>query len=270
MQGYTAFIDVLGFRRKVTTVEDERELFTDYSRQVQEATERPGELGLPEVSYAVFSDSIILYNEARGGDGLASICIACSGLYYRLLGLSLPPRGAIAYGSFQTDGAEKEAGESRIVYGQPIMEAVDFESRQDWVGIMLAPSVRRHWKEDKSREGNLVSAIHPKLDGPTDQSSAGHGLIREHPTVPLRSEEDSVLGRSSEPSHYEAYVILPNKCSSFSHSEFQHSIEEASQNLEDMLTYAPNPRSQQKYRRAIDMLSRWEDTCFNSLQKGWK
>jgi len=131
--GYVAFLDVLGFRELVGRP-DSQDRLTQYIGSVDRAIQAAG----PEVlQYVVFSDSVVINSRAGGLGQLEAILRACSTIFRELLRSRIPVRGAIAHGSFLRSNQPN----GTFVAGRPIVQAYDYQERQNWVGIMLAPSV---------------------------------------------------------------------------------------------------------------------------------
>lgn len=132
--GYVALLDVLGFRPFVANDRKNKGII-GYLRTVKEALADSG------VESVVFSDSIVLTKQGDDPENLRLLCRVCSSLMFALISESIPVRGAIAHGSYAMSRLEN----STFIAGTPIIEAYDFERRQNWIGIILAPpQLRQH------------------------------------------------------------------------------------------------------------------------------
>ena len=134
--GFVALLDVLGFSALVSSESGGR--LNQYLRCLEKAFDARGGAAA-DVGYVVFSDSIVLTAKGDSEASLQALVQQCSRLFGTMLEEEFALRGAVAYGSYLR--AEGEGG--IFVAGNPIIEAYRYETVQDWVGIMLAPSVVR-------------------------------------------------------------------------------------------------------------------------------
>jgi hypothetical protein len=134
--GYAAFLDVLGFSALVAG-EGHSERINNYLECLSKALDTDD--ARPSVEYVVFSDSIIITSLGGTDEALQALLRGCSSAFGVMLKKEIPVRGAIAYGTYSSEKTKN----GRFVAGRAIVEAYQFEKKQDWVGIMLAPSVRR-------------------------------------------------------------------------------------------------------------------------------
>src|ERR1700730_8354476 len=134
-QGYIALLDVLGFSSLLSNDGSAGRL-ESYRKCLRNALEDAA-FG-PKVDYVVFSDSIVL-TTGDNHEALKVLLRRCSRLFGIMLENDIPLRGAVAHGSY----VRESVAQSVFVAGKPIVEAHQFEIAQDWVGIMLAPSVVR-------------------------------------------------------------------------------------------------------------------------------
>jgi hypothetical protein len=154
MNYYVAFLDILGFKQLIlnrpleTIVESVERLWPQILRvsaslgdmevgprgdYIVKEAKRP-------VSYVMFSDSIIFYAEddphsVKVPENFLSL-VWCLSLALAL-GFSgkLPLRGALSYGEFYGDP------DKSIFVGRALVEAYDYERRQEWSGVSFCPSL---------------------------------------------------------------------------------------------------------------------------------
>jgi hypothetical protein len=133
LTGYAAFLDVLGFSSMVAT-EHHSERIDAYLNCLNRIFDK--EDG-SKIDYVVFSDSIVITTRNDDEESLLALLSRCSTFFGALIASEIAVRGAIAHGSYLTS----KTATGTFVAGRAIIEAYTFEQRQDWVGIMLAPSV---------------------------------------------------------------------------------------------------------------------------------
>lgn len=88
-----------------------------------------------ELKSEIVSDTIMMWAEA---DRCAFLIRAAARLMNVALGFGVPLRGAVAYGECIFDDT------NRIYLGYPIVEAVEAEKCQDWIGVGVLPSASAH------------------------------------------------------------------------------------------------------------------------------
>jgi hypothetical protein len=129
-----------------------------------------------------------------------------------------------------------------IVAGSPIVEAYRYQTYQDWVGIMLAPSVMR-------RHGDLH--IGSSLVMPTSGESAPQWYSRSGLAVHLAWCERIPFHDGA----YEGHAIVPIRPDSHTAASIRDSLRETNEQLVRMKAVAPDPISQKKYTNSLEWLS---------------
>jgi hypothetical protein len=137
--GYIALLDVLGFSDNMIRA-DYRNYLKSYKDAVTAAISEKVDLDDETLEPLVFSDTILINTINDSKKSFKSILKACSRLFYLLLKKRIAIRGCIAFGDFNKEKLETSE-RNMIVAGPPIIEAYSYEKKQNWVGIMLAPSV---------------------------------------------------------------------------------------------------------------------------------
>jgi hypothetical protein len=136
LTGFVAFLDVLGFSALVSGEAHDQRIY-EYLNALQD-TLNTLDAG-PTVEYVVFSDSIVITTRDDSDASFISLMARCSVTFGTLLKHEIAVRGAIAHGTFVTS----KTSSGTFVAGRAIIEAYKYETKQDWTGIMLAPSVVR-------------------------------------------------------------------------------------------------------------------------------
>jgi len=215
--GHVALIDILGFRSIVARRQFAQE-FPDYTKAVDGAVADQG-----AVEYLVFSDNIIIYDR-KSSNNIGPIAACCSNLFDNLLKIGLPFRGAIAHGRFSYQTPDK----GTIIAGRPIIEAHQYEQMQDWIGVMLCPSV--------------VEAQWPRTQKSSPLASHIPDCIRAYHKIPLKSErEGSVEG-------FHGYAIIPDLTAQGEEKPGCFS------RIHRLSEIAPNPAAQRKYHNTVAFL----------------
>ncbi|HJV90866.1 MAG TPA: hypothetical protein VJ623_11215 [Holophagaceae bacterium] len=236
-KGFVALIDVLGFTNLVNR-DSGGERIERYLSCLEQATKNCN------VDSVVFSDSIILSVGGSGPEPLSRLVRACSHLMWDLLIEGIPLKGAIAAGSF----IRRESSGSVFIAGKAIIEAYHYEQIQNWIGIVLAPSVIEQVPEIKS----LCSM----RDLPNDFSKLGEffaesewsARVQRFQTIPFK-EESSDLSAS-----YDGLAVIPiGRYGNF--GEIANAIQRAIERLEWLRMIAPSPAAQRKYDKPIALLN---------------
>jgi hypothetical protein len=220
---YLAFLDVLGFSALVGS-DRSGEQIDRYRKSVGDATENLA------VKSVVFSDSIVLTTDDPAEESLLVLARATSRLMCNLLHADIPIRGAITHGEF----SRSTVGEGVFVAGRALIEAYQWEQKQDWIGVMITPSALRavpNMKKRCPRPDNCdTSSINPWME-----------VIQHHPTIPFHSSVPYVTPT------FDGFALVPTKGESPNH--FWYNIQLSIERLESLRMTAPSPESQQKYQR---------------------
>jgi hypothetical protein len=132
--GYIALLDVLGFSELIAR-ESRNEELQHYFDAFEGATQK----GVDSVEYVLFSDTIVISTPSHSDDALLELLRACSYAMHYLLRAGLPVRGAISHGTY----LRSQTPRGVLIAGSAFIEAYRFEKAQNWVGILVAPSVLR-------------------------------------------------------------------------------------------------------------------------------
>jgi hypothetical protein len=241
--GFVALLDVLGFTNLVNDDPGGRKVLR-YLECLKSATAGTS------VDFVVFSDSIVLTGTDHNPDGLLPIAEACSRLMFNLVQESIPVRGAIAYGEFQRETIDGGGQNSSNVFvaGRPIIEAYDFEQRQDWVGIMLAPSAVSAVRDLKTR-----CELTDDLD-PSSSRCRWVSFLQFSRQIPFHDTQS-----------FTGFAVVP--CADEpAPTPVINSIRAVREKLDWLrLSHAPTPAAQEKYSRSVSWLggvqSEWQKWC---------
>ena len=235
MDGYIAFLDLLGFSRFVA-----RDTFDEtvdaYFTIVEESIGGPP----PHAVFTIASDSTILTTEGATLSDLRALLESVSRITYRsLMELDLPIRGGITFGHFRrmTRG---EAG--MLVAGRGVIAAYELEQAQDWIGVTLAPAlIERH---PELQDYFDITPFRTE-EFANDRRRAGHAnwslLAIWHGEIPLQRDDDRLTG----------YVVVPRTGRPISDGAgVLRELGEFQDKLEELTPRAPDVRAQRKYGKA--------------------
>jgi hypothetical protein len=234
-KGYIALFDVLGFSDRVM-----RGALTDLDAYIKtisnNAETHNGVLGA-----ILFSDTVVLYTFDDSQSAFDSIVSVSCAVFYDLLLAGVPVRGAISFGEFARSDREEHG---TVIAGRPLIEAHDFESRSQWIGIMFAPSVL----EQRPEISETSCALLPSDVDPGRPITATVKLMFQHcDRIPL----EDASGRTTL---FDGFAIVP-----LNHAQtmldLKSRLDEVCASLHRLRQLAPNVRSQEKYRYALEWLT---------------
>lgn len=172
--------------------------------------------------------SIVITTADDSHTSLLILLRACSRLLGVLLQNEIPVRGAISCGDFFRETHQKGV----FVAGRPIVEAYEFEQRQDWIGVMVTASVLqavvklpgwcRMSKGKKETDQELLHRLPWTV------------LVQRCKTIPFH--EDSVDG----------FAVVPTPSGS-NVGDVDKYLKTCVGKLDRLKLLAPDPRAQRKY-----------------------
>jgi hypothetical protein len=232
--GYVAVLDVLGFRALVAADHNNAAVIRY--------------LGIIETSLAessniqsiVFSDSIVLALHGKQPENLRLLCEACSRLMYDLITEDIPIRGAIACGDFATSNVNSSA----FIAGKPIIEAYEFEQKQDWTGVMLAPSALKAAPIIKDQCTTVFYNDEAFPDLP--KYLEWKAYTQHCPAIPFHSGNGGPI--------HDGFAIVPGGSTSL--DSMVTNLSGVITRLEWLKLIAPTPGDQAKYSATLDWLRR--------------
>jgi hypothetical protein len=243
MTGYAAVLDVLGFSSRVRSPNGLDTL--DRYLTCVESTMRE----LPSVRYVVFSDSLVLTTDGEKLTDLLTLATACSRLMANLFEIDVPVRGAISHGLIVSHESDDKTG--TFVAGTPIIEAYEYERAQGWVGVIVAPSVRRRLPD--LEKGFLLGwRCIPFSQNDYDAVRSAFFVMSliDRADVPLQGPDNG---------DYSCLAIIPSIAHELEPSLDQFTklvdgIDACLGHLRRMKSFAPNPKAQGKFKTTINWL----------------
>jgi hypothetical protein len=242
--GYVALLDVLGFTNLVSG-ERHAEKLNQYISTLENISLEKG------VEVVLFSDSIVMTSEDDGVESLLRLLISCSRVFGVLLDHEIAVKGAIACGSF----IRRKTDKGTFLAGRSIIEAYNFQQKQNWVGVMLAPSVRQMHRN----LGNLCAVAN--INTPADYELVRGRLnwmfvLQDSPAIPFHVPGHEGLG------YYEGFAVVPTDQSVNERQSLISNLDKMMAHMDRLKSLAPDPSSQGKYGKTKDWLrivrSRWE------------
>jgi hypothetical protein len=229
--GYVALFDVLGFSERVMRGAVGEGLDA-YVNTVVHISQHGKQLGT-----ILFSDTVVLYTFEDSEDSFNDIIGASCQLFHDLLMADVPVRGAISYGEFLRSEDERHG---TVIAGRPIIDAYFYESRQQWIGIMLTPSLLERRQEITNEFCSL---------GASDGAAIALATLMIQPcsSIPL----ESVSGQQTA---FEGFAIVPLAGNEQTLRAIRDTLDGTRKKLERLKQLAPDARSQAKYQRSLEWL----------------
>lgn len=231
--GYVAYLDLLGFSRRVSTGLGEH-FFQKYQQALETALS-----SAEGVQYIVSSDSIVLYSTHDHEEGLNQLVRGVARVVWELLVNHIPVRGAISYGRFR----ETRTPRGTIVAGPPILDAIGFEQQQDWIGVLLTPVVI---------EKHPQIRLHGRIRGQAGRADAlwtGRRIIQRCSVIPWQNKA------TGQADIYDGFVVVPTPNPEADAQTWGATIMQVGEALAAMERFAPDPRSQRKYRATSEFIA---------------
>jgi hypothetical protein len=233
--GYVALLDVLGFR-SIVAGDHKNAAVIKYLTVITESLKHTS------VESIVFSDTIVLTKDGPDPENLRLLCQICSRLMLDLISANIPIRGAIAYGEF----ARSNIGASAFLAGKPIIEAYEYEQKQNWIGMMLTPSAIQG-----TQSINL-----PKHCDTSFQNDEAFANLAEYLKWKAYIQRCAAIPFHGEPG---SQVLLHDGCAivpggSTSLDEMMQNIRAVGERLEWLKMLARTPADQGKYTATIEWL----------------
>jgi hypothetical protein len=245
-QGFVAMLDVLGFSSLVIGEHAYTKLH-EYKTCLENSLADDHDAGL---RFVVFSDSIVLTTHNDDGDSFSAMVRQCSALLGSMLDKNIPIRGAIARGPY----VRATLGESVFVAGSAILDAYSFEKKQDWVGIMLAPSA-------VGALPNLADRC--QLPGDPQDREQLQALRDRISYASFMQPCYSIPFHGSPPDQndYDGFAIVPTNGTA-EPEKIHDSLSQALKKLDWLKSLAPDPQAQRKYLKSTQWLGpiryRWQ------------
>ncbi len=234
--GFVALLDVLGFSSLISSGQGVDSL-QRYLGHIEEAL--TDQAVRAETDYVVFSDSIVLTTRQDSEDAFKAIVLGCSRVLALLLAHEIPLRGAVAHGSFLR--SPNAAG--IFVAGKAIIDAYQLEVAQDWVGIMIAPSVVK-------RISNLAERC--SLNSSPNMNEWLKEAYEHLSWAPFLQPCAHIPFHASE-GLYDGFAIVP-MTGETQPPMLRNNLIKTMENLKWLKSLAPNPSAQSKYDRSLQWL----------------
>ena len=240
--GFVALIDVLGFRELVSRDND----LSQVRQYVETVTSVLDNDKYSQLQFVLFSDNVVINTRDEKRDSFLTLIRACSDIFFNLARRQVAVRGAVAHGSFMRSPFMKHGV---TVAGRPIVEADHYQHSQNWVGIMLAPSVVRRDNENLQKECETIPDQDPSETANEWLERISLPLnLRKWAKIPFQAEN------SASKNYFSGFAVLPIRPEVSSCADVVLSLDNALKHLETMKAAAPNPASQSKYSETAEFL----------------
>ncbi len=246
MEGYVAFLDIIGFSELIKESTFDQK-FEKYSRILRKTTQTNNR----DLQHITFSDSVIINTKEGDEQNLLNLIWAIAEINFRLLTeLDIPICGSVSKGPFSRYEDRKNG--NVIIAGAPIIDAYRYEQRQDWIGVMLSPTVLRD-------NPNLF--IYGQLKPPSDESEVKEIrsyfpwplLIQRFHAIPFKKLNDF------DDQYYNGFVIVPQRYGCQEPAELIKDLDDYKNRLDPLMAFASEPDQQNKYRET----ARWIEEVKN-------
>lgn len=139
-----AYFDILGFKNKLLNTPI-AELSKDYERLISytdgEFTLTQGKITQRKVCHRyLFSDSLFMIAQEDSEDSFIDLITYAWRTMQQFMVFGFPLRGAVTYGELYANF------ENNIFLGKAISEAVELESRQNWIGAIVDNSAIKQYE----------------------------------------------------------------------------------------------------------------------------
>ncbi len=248
IEGYVAFLDILGFS-KIVANDTFHERFGSYIEIIRTAVSFPGS----NLEFEITSDSVVIYSSGLKLSHLKNLLSAVSTISFRLLTeIQIPVRGAISAGKYW----RFDSKDGHLMFsGAPIVDAVEYEKEQSWIGILLTPKVLEqvpelqelHFIPQKIDQEN-AHALHSKLPWPL--------LVWRHEKIPFRYRNISIDRL------FAGIVVVPSPANCETPAELLTNLKIYIKKLQELKLLAPYPETQQKYVATM--------ICLEQIRKRWE
>jgi len=138
LRRWFAYFDLLGVKQIYKTG-NQLSIFVAFSSAIGKFKKRV--TAWPDVGYAWFSDTFILYTEDDSDESFSAIDSISRWFFYFLITADMPVRGAIACDVLYADK------ENDLFFGEAFIEAYQYGEYQDWIGLLLCPSAEKRLEE---------------------------------------------------------------------------------------------------------------------------
>jgi len=248
IEGYVAFLDILGFSR-IVAADSFHERFESYIEIIRSAVNIPGST----LEFEITSDSVVIYSRGLKLSHLKNLLTAVSTISFRLLTeIQIPVRGAISAGKYW----RFDSKDGHLMFsGAPIIDAVEYEKEQSWIGILLTPSVLAHIPQIQKLnyiplkiDQENVHELYSKLPWPL--------LIWRHEKIPFRNRNTSIDRL------FAGIIVVPSPANCETPKEFVTGLKEYIRKLQELKLLAPYPETQQKYIATM--------ICIEQIRKRWE
>ena len=148
----------------------------------------------------MFSDSIVAFTADDSDESFEAITSFASQLLYRLILAKIPVRGAISHGEIVRSN-DRDAGV--VIAGPPVIEAHHYECQQQWIGVMLAPSIHKRFANLPERcDLSTLRQKHPQDSLSLLVAVHKSAKVQPYADIPLEPTKGTITP-------YDGYAVVP-------------------------------------------------------------
>ncbi len=249
IEGYVAFLDILGFSRIVAN-DSFHERFESYIDIIRSSIKIPGS----SLEFEITSDSVVIYSRGLELKNLKNLVSAVSTISYRLLiEIQIPVRGSISAGKYW----RFDSKDGHLMFsGAPIVDAVQYEKEQSWLGVLITPKTLEHVPElhdlhylPQDIDDDEINSLKSKLPWPL--------LVWRHERIPFRTTRNISVDRL-----FAGIIVVPGPENCNTPEKLIAGLKKYIKKLRGLKLLAPYPETQQKYIATM--------YCLEQIKKRWE
>lgn len=193
-KGFIAYLNILEVSNFIITND-----FSDQFKKFCSILEKS--INKHDLEYTFFSDSVIVYSKKIDDEQFYSLTQALSEIYNRLLlELNLVICGGVSCGRFSIH----EYNGNKIISGPPMIDAVQIEQKQDWIGIVISPAVIKKVSAFKTMIKHDLNKGTVEIIRGILTPIAWYAYIKKYDRIP-------VINSNSETNRMDGFIIFPNQ-----------------------------------------------------------
>ena len=203
---WVAYFDILGFKNRIGELKDNLDVFVDsFYKEISDEAKKSQNYWSDTVFHVLFSDSFIFFTPDDSDGALSKISEVAEYFVWGAIGKKKTLRGALTVGQFYANTAEN------IFVGPALIDAIDYEKKQDWIGFVLTPKVCDRLR---GMSRGLIHDNYIKYNVPVRKNKRIDGKMQ----IVIQGEELFAL-RLDKFEHIERNIIEMQKVAKVQHPE---------------------------------------------------
>ena len=235
IEGFLAYFDIQGFSNSLKS-SDFTENIQKYCNFLDDSTIRRN------LNYNFFSDSVVIYTKKVDNESFFNLIQAVSEIYnLLLLELGLVICGGISCGKFTIH----ENNGNKIIAGTPMVDAVQHEQKQNWIGVMISPEVIKKVSVFGTMIQNELHKGTAEKIGKKLKPLAWYAYLKKA-MIPIKVEDNET--------YMNGFAIFPNPPNITNGLDVLENLREVAIKLEYLKYSAPNPKVVKKLDRTRSLI----------------